>query len=557
MEEIMKKFPRIFTNVLIIVSFLAAFGFAGFSHAAKTETDQEAIYKVINKLEDYYERRKVTKFIDLFSQQKFFNYIAFKEAVEGDFDLYKDIRLKRIDERLYLSENRAIYQAVWEKQYRPSLNAPFERQRGLVRIMLEKFGGKWKIIDLQGYPIFGTSGSLLPDLTVTNVWIMGGGRRLVGVVKNIGPGPAKGFYVGFYAVTTPAGISSPGKLSRGATKETFLGKAFVANLDKGQSKNISWVWIPAPGRRLSDIRVVADVTHKLRELREDNNEGRIPIKPGDTSYCVDLSIDDKGLYVPSSIQPGSPVQVGNNATKAPTGDVKTLKQGDKVRICVEFRNIGGLNATNVPVKVYYITERPDKTVTIFQRAYPQMPSKGKIRFCFFWKVPDLERKPSEKTKRYIRVVLDPDDSLPECSEGNNMTEQEIAIVTKAGGHDGILTATGQIARPDECVHGVDTVNMEVQVEDQDLIGQNRVQVTITTDIGDRETFSLSRVRPGVFYKFGFSGCNIYPDTTLPPQARGDGVLQFNGGGAGRLTIQYVDQVDSQGKTVVRTRIVYY
>ena len=40
------------------------------------ETDKEAIYKVVNKLEDYYERRKASKFIDLFSRRKFFNYIA-------------------------------------------------------------------------------------------------------------------------------------------------------------------------------------------------------------------------------------------------------------------------------------------------------------------------------------------------------------------------------------------------------------------------------------------------------------------------------------------------
>ena len=223
----------------------------------------------------------------------------------------KDNRLKRIHEGLYLAQSRAICQAVWEKQYRPSLNTPFERQRGLVRIMLEKFGDKWKIIDLQGYPIFGTSGLKLPDLTVTNVWIMGGGRRIIGVVKNIGPGTAKGFYVGFYAGTT------------------FLGKAFVATLAPKQSKNISWVWTPDPNRRLSDIRVVADVTHRVKELREDNNVGKIPIRPGDTSYCVDLVINDRGLDVPSSIKAGATVQVGNTVTTAPPGDIRTLKEGEK------------------------------------------------------------------------------------------------------------------------------------------------------------------------------------------------------------------------------------
>ena len=490
---------------------------------------------MINKLEDYYERRKVTKFIDLFSETKFYNYIAFKEAVEGDFDLYKDIRLKRIDERLYLADKRAIYQAVWEKQYRPSLNSPFARQRGLVRIMLERFGEQWKIIDLQGYPIFGTSGLMLPDLTVKNVWIMGGGRRIIGVVENIGPGNAKGFYVGFYA------------------GNTFLGKAFVSNLAKGQSKNISWFWTPNPSRRLSDIKVVADVTHKVKELREDNNEGKIPMKPGDTSYCADLAINERdGLYVPSSIRPGSTVQVGNTVTKAPNGDVKTVKVGEKLRICVEFQNLGGLNADNVPVKVYYVTERPDRTVTIFQRVYPVVPSKGKVRFCFFWIVPELERKPSEKTRRYIRVVLDPNNTLPECSEGNNMVEQEIAIVNRAGGHDGVLTVSDPAMAPAANCPVQDVLTMTVTVEDQDLVSQNKVLVTIVTDIGDTETFYLPRISPGVFRRTTFVSCK----SVVTPTPR-NGRLEVNAGGLGHLTVTYTDQQDSHGKTVVRSKTVQY
>lgn len=533
----MKRFFHELFGCLLIVVLLIVSGMPRSLRAAVTESDQKAIYKVINKLEGYYERRKATKFIDLFSQRKFFNYIAFKEAVEGDFDLYKDIRLKRTDERLYLAERRAIYQATWEKQYRPSLNAPFQKQRGQVRIMLEKFGDKWKIIDMQGYPIFGTSGITMPDLTVENVWIMGGGRRIIGVVENIGPGDAKGFYVGFYA------------------GNTFLGKAFVASLVKGQTKNISWVWTPDPGRRLSDIRVVADVTHKIKELREDNNEGKVPIKPGNTTYCVDLAIDDKGLYVPSPIQPGFPVMVGNTATKAPKGDVKTVKVGDKVRICVEFRNIGGLNATKVPVGVYYVTERPDKTVQIFNRVYPQVPSKGKIRFCFFWRVPNLERKPSPKTRRYIRVVLDPDNSLPECSEANNMTEQEIAIVSSARGHDGILTAENDIVLPPGVCPLNGVIDPVVEVKDQDLAGSNRVQVTMTADTGDRETFYLNSVSPGVFRRNLFPACRL-PLVTPPPPVPGNGRLELRGNG-GVITVKYVDQLDSQGRTVTRTRQIHY
>jgi hypothetical protein len=279
------------------------------------------------------------------------------------------------------------------------------------------------------------------------------------------------------------------------------------------------------------------------------------IKPGDTSYCADLAIDDKGLYVPSTVQPGTPVLVGNNATTAPGRDVKTVRAGEKLRICVEFRNIGGLNASQVPVKVYYITEHPDKSNTIYQRVYPQVPAKGRIRFCFFWKVPELERKPSERTRRYIRVVLDPDNSLPECSEGNNMTEQEIMIVSSAGGHDGVLITESDVFSPQEICGGgnAGTIHLAVEVRDQDLENSSRVPVTITTDIGDVEVFYLDRVSPGVFKKDPFPACRVRAGSS---PTKGDGVLNVSSGG-GSMTVKYVDLVDSQGKTVVRTSRINY
>jgi len=499
------------------------------------ETDKEAIYKVVNKLEDYYERRKSSKFIDLFSKRKFFNYISFKKAVENDFDLYRNIQLKRLDERLYLSDVNAIYQAVWEKQYRPTLSSPFQTQRGLVRIMLEKYAGKWWIIDLQGYPVFGTSELLLADLTVTNVWIMGGGKRIVGVVKNIGSREAKSFYVGFYA------------------GNTYLGKAFVAKMDKGSTQNISWVWTPDPNRRLTDIKVVADVSRKVKESREDNNVGKIPIKPGDTSYCADLAMTDRDLYVPSSVPAGSTVQINDTVSKAPTGDVKTVKVGEKLRICVTFRNIGGLNATGVTAKVYYVTEHPSQTVMIQQRSYPQIPKGAKVRFCFFWRVSELERKPSEKTKRYIRVILDPNNTLPECSEANNAAEQEIAIVSSSGPYDGVLT----VSNPVSAVPGIDNcpqpglLNMTVTVEDQDLVNQNQVQVTVSTYTQDTETFNLPRVSPGVFRKTNFPACIM----VAPPATNGR--LEVNGIVGGTILVRYTDQRDSHGRTVVRSKSVNY
>ncbi len=501
------------------------------------ETDETAIYKVINKLKDFYERRKPTQFLDLFSKRKFYNYISFKSAVENDFDLYRDIRLKRMSEHLYLSKTNAIYRAVWEKRYRNSLDSPFQKQRGLVTILLEKRAGRWWIVDLQGYPIFGTREATLPDLTVTHVWIMGGGRRIIGVIENIGPGEAKGFYVGFFA------------------GNTLLGKAFVAKMNKGDTRNVGWVWTPDPGRRLSDIRVVADVTKTVNEIREDNNVGKIFIRPGDTSNCVDLTIVDRGLYFPTIIKPGSTVQIGQTVTKAPGGGIKTVKEGDKVRICVKFQNVGGLNATGVTVDVDYVTKYPDQTKIIQRKVYPQIPKGGETRFCFNWRVPRFKRNLSPKIRRYIQVVLDPDNTLPECNEGNNMAEQEIMIVSSTGPYDGILTVSNPAKAPNmPCPHASSKLTMTVTVEDRDLMNQNNVQVTIVSDYGgDKETFSLPRVSPGVFRGTAFPSC---VNDGLSAPTPGDGVVDVGPAG-GHVTVQYTDRRDSSGRTVVRARTVRY
>ncbi len=123
-------------------------------------SDRKDVRRVVNKMENYYERRSVTRFLGLFSRRKFSNLITFKRAVENDFNMNTNITLRKTSERISVSRGRAIHQAMWEKQYRPILTSPrqgrrFRRIRGNVRIYLEKERGTWKVISLQGYPIFG------------------------------------------------------------------------------------------------------------------------------------------------------------------------------------------------------------------------------------------------------------------------------------------------------------------------------------------------------------------------------------------------------------------
>jgi len=143
---------------IVAVSLLWCYG--SFGEGPSGASDRREVRRVIDKMENYYERRSVSRFLGLFSRRKFSNLITFKRAVENDFNMNTNISLRKTSERLSVARGRAIHQAMWEKQYRPILISPHQgrrlkRLRGNVRIYLEKERGGWKVIDLQGYPIFG------------------------------------------------------------------------------------------------------------------------------------------------------------------------------------------------------------------------------------------------------------------------------------------------------------------------------------------------------------------------------------------------------------------
>jgi len=150
--------PVFLLTFIVAVSLLLCYG--SFGGEPSGASDRKDVRRVIHKMENDYERRSVTRFLGLFSRRKFSNLITFKRAVENDFNMNTNISLRKTSERISISRGRAIHQAMWEKQYRPILTSPrqgrrFRRIRGNVRIYLEKERGAWKIISLQGYPIFG------------------------------------------------------------------------------------------------------------------------------------------------------------------------------------------------------------------------------------------------------------------------------------------------------------------------------------------------------------------------------------------------------------------
>lgn len=122
--------------------------------------EKKVVLKVISSMRQYYERRRVTSFLGLFSRRKFPSFISFKRAVEDDFNMNTNISLRKTSERLSISHGMAVHQAMWEKQYRTIAPFPYQGRRlkrvcGHVRIYLEKEREGWKVINLHGYPIFG------------------------------------------------------------------------------------------------------------------------------------------------------------------------------------------------------------------------------------------------------------------------------------------------------------------------------------------------------------------------------------------------------------------
>ena len=152
---------RVFFTVITLIMgllLLISLGWAGNYENEASERDE--VKRVIDNMERAYERESVTQFMGFISRRKFPNLIAFRRAVENDFNLNRQIRLRRTSERLTLSKGMAIHQATWQKQYMPMMISPhggsrMRRVSGTVRIYLEKEKSGWKVINIQGYPIFG------------------------------------------------------------------------------------------------------------------------------------------------------------------------------------------------------------------------------------------------------------------------------------------------------------------------------------------------------------------------------------------------------------------
>ncbi len=154
-------------NIRLVAALMAIFGclFVLTSGAGARETynvnrERSEVKRVIDQMERSYESERVSRFMSLFSRRKFPNLISFQQAVENDFNMNRDIRLRRTSERLTVSRKMAVDQAMWQKQYMPIVLSPhvgsrMKRISGAVRIYLEKEGSHWKIINIQGYPIFG------------------------------------------------------------------------------------------------------------------------------------------------------------------------------------------------------------------------------------------------------------------------------------------------------------------------------------------------------------------------------------------------------------------
>ncbi len=151
---------RFFPFLLTFVSFTLLLSGTSAPSQNPGDPDRQAVIRLINKMEYYYEHRRLTPFIGLFSRRKFPNLISFRQAVENDFDTNTNITLRKSGGRLTVSHGMAVFQATWTKQFRPLLISPHEDRRmkrisGNVRIYFQKEKNGWKVINLQGYPIFG------------------------------------------------------------------------------------------------------------------------------------------------------------------------------------------------------------------------------------------------------------------------------------------------------------------------------------------------------------------------------------------------------------------
>jgi hypothetical protein len=252
-----------------------------------------------------------------------------------------------------------------------------------------------------GQEVIGTSDNVStavlqggPDLTVTGVTLSdanpveGETVQVKVAVANLSDQKIKPFAV---ALTQ----GDPALANQGYTV-TPIGTKVVAGLPAGGKTVVSFPWTVPHAAGDITLVAIADSGHVIAEANEQNNQG-----------STDVTVRPDAALVPTG-----------GGTLPVTASILNYSGHHNVKVAVNVSNLGNANLQNVPVKLFWSYDGGP-----FQFAglgtLPPLKAHSQLPFTF---TTDGLAGPN----RY-RVVIDPQDTLPDANRGNNVAETDLVI----------------------------------------------------------------------------------------------------------------------------------
>jgi len=187
---------------------------------------EDALQHILELMKTYYEQERKGRFLSLFSS-RYSDRIKFEEAIQRDFNNYKNIRLHyRIDRRSFDSRyTGAMWDVYWQRNYDDRSGNSYSSAATLT-MRFNKEGAKWRVSGLKNNSVFGSSIISSPDLTVASSGISAPAYPpnpdddVIAVIRSKGNANAGAFRVKFYLsapiARTETGYENVSSLNIGA-----------------------------------------------------------------------------------------------------------------------------------------------------------------------------------------------------------------------------------------------------------------------------------------------------------------------------------------------------
>ncbi len=150
-------------NIFLIISLLlGTFVYSANDYdkniIVKNQTRDEKVKSVFKKLMKYYEEEDEAGFFSLVSEDRFLqDFMLFEQAIEKDFRTYEILDFEYWIDKITSDGVKRYLYVKWEKRYE-LINTNDELiQKGYSRFLFDEINGKYKLIELAGNNLWGSS----------------------------------------------------------------------------------------------------------------------------------------------------------------------------------------------------------------------------------------------------------------------------------------------------------------------------------------------------------------------------------------------------------------